>query len=66
MKNVIWRRYSMVQAELDGIEYLLSMGVKRDYFINLSGQDYLLKSQKIIKEFLSENNGKSYIKIDNQ
>lgn len=56
----------MVQAELDGIEYLLSMGVKRDYFINLSGQDYLLKSQKIIKEFLSENNGKSYIKIDNQ
>ena len=65
-ENVIWGGYSMVQAELDGIKYLLSMDEKWDYFINLSGQDYPLKSQKIIKEFLSKNNGKSYIKIDDQ
>ncbi|MDR6546572.1 hypothetical protein J2810_002631 [Chryseobacterium rhizosphaerae] len=65
-ENVIWGGYSMVQAELDGIKYLLSMDAKWDYFINLSGQDYPLKSQKIIKEFLSKNNGNSYIKIDNQ
>lgn len=65
-ENVIWGGYSMVQAELDGIKYLLSMDAKWDYFINLSGQDYPLKSQKIIKEFLSKNNGKSFIKIDNQ
>lgn len=56
----------MVQAELDGMKYLLNMDAKWDYFINLSGQDYPLKSQKIIKEFLSKNNGKSYIKIDDQ
>jgi len=65
-ENVIWGGYSMVQAELDGIKYLLKMNATWDYFINLSGQDYPLKSQKIIKEFLSHNNGKSYIKIANQ
>lgn len=65
-ENVIWGGYSMVQAELNGMKYLLNMDAKWDYFINLSGQDYPLKSQKIIKEFLSKNNGKSYIKIDNQ
>jgi hypothetical protein len=65
-ENVIWGGYSMVQAELDGMKYLLEMDAKWDYFINLSGQDYPLKSQKIIKEFLSKNNGKNYIKIANQ
>jgi len=65
-ENVIWGGYSMVQAELDGMKYLLEMDAKWDYFINLSGQDYPLKSQKIIKEFLSKNNGKNYIKIADQ
>jgi len=65
-KNVVWGGYSMVQAELDGIKYLLDMKMEWDYFINLSGQDYPLKSQKIIKEFLSKNNGKNYIKIIDQ
>ncbi|MDF2552762.1 MAG: glycosyl transferase [Chryseobacterium sp.] len=65
-ENVVWGGYSMVQAELDGMKYLLDMNAEWDYFINLSGQDYPLKSQKIIKNFLSKNNGKSYIKIANQ
>lgn len=65
-ENVVWGGYSMVQAELNGMKYLLDMNAKWDYFINLSGQDYPLKSQKIIKQFLSKNNGKSYIKIANQ
>lgn len=65
-KNVVWGGYSMVQAELDGIKYLLEMNTGWDYFINLSGQDYPLKSQKIIQKFLSENNGKSYLKFANQ
>lgn len=65
-KNVVWGGYSMVQAELDGMKYLLEMNMKWDYFINLSGQDYPLKSQEIIKDFLSKNNGKSYIKIADQ
>jgi hypothetical protein len=65
-ENVIWGGYSMVQAELDGMKYLLEMDAKWDYFINLSGQDYPLKSQKIIKDFLSQNNGKNYIKFADQ
>lgn len=65
-ENVIWGGYSMVQAELDGMKYLLEMNKKWDYFINLSGRDFPLKSQEIIKNFLSKNNGKSYIKIADQ
>lgn len=65
-ENVIWGGYSMVQAELDGMKYLLEMNKKWDYFINLSGQDFPLKSQEIIKNFLSKNNGKNYIKIADQ
>jgi hypothetical protein len=65
-ENVVWGGYSMVQAELDGMHFLLKINANWDYFINLSGQDYPLKSQKIIREFLTENEGKSYIKIANQ
>ncbi|RZK40915.1 MAG: glycosyl transferase [Pedobacter sp.] len=65
-ENVVWGGYSMVQAELDGIKHLLEINAKWDYFINLSGQDYPLKSQKIIRQFLTENNGKSYLKVANQ
>lgn len=65
-ENVVWGGYSMVQAELDGMQYLLERNTQWDYFINLSGQDYPLKSQKIIRQFLAENKGKSYLKIANQ
>ncbi len=65
-ENVIWGGYSMVRAELDGIKYLLEMDAEWDYFINLSGQDFPLKSQNVIKSFLSENYGRNYIKIANQ
>lgn len=65
-EKVIWGGYSMVQAELDGIQYLLDVDAKWHYFINLSGQDYPLKSQSIIRQFLSENNGKSYLKVADQ
>ena len=65
-EKVIWGGYSMVQAELSGMKYLLDMNTEWDYFINLSGQDYPLKSQKIIGQFLSENKEKSYLKVANQ
>lgn len=65
-ENVFWGGYSMVQAELNGIKYLLKKGIEWDFFINLSGQDYPLKSQKIIREFLTKNKGNNFIKIANQ
>ena len=65
-ENVIWGGYSMVQAELNGMNYLLKLSVQWDFFINLSGQDYPLKSQKIIREYLSGNRGSNFIKIADQ
>jgi hypothetical protein len=64
--NVVWGGYSMIQAELNGIKYLLNLNIKWDFFINLSGQDYPLKSQKIIREYLTKNIGNNFIKIANQ
>ncbi|RQO31009.1 glycosyl transferase [Taibaiella sp. KBW10] len=65
-QTVVWGGYSMVQAELSGMRYLLKQETQWDYFINLSGQDYPLKSQKIIGEFLAEHKGTSYLKYANQ
>lgn len=65
-ENVVWGGYSMVQAELNGMKYLLKLKKPWDYFINLSGQDYPLKSQEIIRKYLTENKGNNFIKIANQ
>lgn len=65
-ENVTWGGYSMVQAELDGIKYLLNEDINWEYFINLSGQDYPLKSQEIIRNYLTNNKDKNFIKIANQ
>ena len=56
----------MVDAELRGIEELLKMGLKWEFFINLSAQDFPLKSQRYIQDFLSRNRGKDFIKVANQ
>ncbi len=65
-QNVIWGGYSMVQAELDGMNFLLNTKIEWDYFVNLSGQDFPLRSQKIIREFLSRSKGKNFIKVADQ
>lgn len=64
--NVDWGGYSMVQAELNGMNHLLELGIQWDFFINLSGQDYPLKSQEYIQQFLGENKKWNYIKVLNQ
>lgn len=65
-QNVVWGGYSMVEAELRGMKKLLNLSTKWDFFINLSGQDFPLKSQTAIRSFLKENFGKSFIKIVDQ
>lgn len=65
-QNVVWGGYSMVNVELKGIKKLLQLGKKWEYFINLSGQDFPLKSQTKIKQFLTANKGSSFVKINNQ
>ncbi|TAE16447.1 MAG: glycosyl transferase [Bacteroidetes bacterium] len=65
-ENVLWGGYSMVQAELNGIKFLLDKKIQWDFFINLSGQDFPLMPQEEIQDFLSRNAGKNYIKVLNQ
>jgi hypothetical protein len=65
-ENVVWGGYSMVQAELNGMNYLLKLNLEWDFFVNLSGQDYPLKSQKIIREYLTKNKGNNFLKIADQ
>ncbi len=65
-ESVVWGGYSMVQAELSGIKYLLQIDAEWDFFINLSGQDFPLRSQEFIRSFLTANKGNNYIKVANQ
>lgn len=59
--NIVAGGFSMIQAELNAMEYLLNVTEKWDYFINLSGEDYPLKSQNIIRQFLTIYNGRNYL-----
>lgn len=65
-QNVVWGGYSMVDAELRGMKELLRISDKWDFFINLSGQDFPLKPQSIIEDFLKANRGKDFLLIANQ
>lgn len=61
-----WGGYSLVDAELRGIKKLLELGREWEFFINLSAQDFPLKSQEYIKDYLSKNKGKDFLKVSNQ
>lgn len=65
-EKAIWGGYSLVDAELRGIKELLNMGKQWKFFINLSAQDFPLKSQDYIHNFLSNNIGKDFLKVLNQ
>lgn len=65
-KEAIWGGYSLVDAQLRGIEKLVTSGGTWDYFINLSGQDFPLKSQEFIMGYLSAFDCCEFIKVVNQ
>jgi hypothetical protein len=65
-QSILWGGYSMVDAELRGIEELLKISSEWEFFINLSAQDFPLKSQTHIQDFLSRNIGRDFIKVANQ
>lgn len=64
-EKAIWGGYSLVDAELRGMERLLEMG-EWSHFINLSGQDFPLKPQKQITAFLNANLDREFIKVMDQ
>lgn len=65
-QRAVWGGYSLVDAELRGTAQLLEMGANWSYFINLSGQDFPLKSQGYIAEFLTQNAGTEFIRAVDQ
>jgi len=65
-KAALWGGYSLVDAELRGMARLLEMGRDWEVFINLSGQDFPLKTQKSIKAFLARRRGQEFIKAVDQ
>ncbi|WP_205926658.1 beta-1,6-N-acetylglucosaminyltransferase [Rhizobium sp. P28RR-XV] len=64
-EKAIWGGYSLVDAELRGMERLLEMG-EWGHFINLSGQDLPLKPQKQIMAYLNANLDREFIKVLDQ
>ena len=51
-RPVIWGGWSQVAVELEAIQQLLGMSSDWKYYINLSGQDYPLRSMAQIKQSL--------------
>ena len=65
-RDALWGGYSLVEAELRGITRLLEMDNRWSHYINLSGQDFPLKSQNYIRQFFSANPGKQFIRVLDQ
>ena len=65
-QNALWGGYSLVDAELRGMTRLLEMGSTWTHYINLSGQDFPLKSQEYIRQFFAANPGKQFIRTLDQ
>jgi len=65
-ENALWGGYSLVNIELRGMAKLLNMNKNWTHFINLSGQDFPLKTQPYIHEFLSNNKDKEFIRALDQ
>jgi hypothetical protein len=61
-RNMLWGGYSLVDAELRGMDTLLKMDPAWTHYINLSGQDFPLKSQGYIRDFLSAHPGQQFIR----
>lgn len=65
-KKALWGGYSLVDAELRGMAKLLAMSSSWTHYINLSGQDFPLKSQAYIRDFLRANLRRQFIRALDQ
>ena len=53
--------FSHVEATLNGIQEIITSGIKYDYVILLTGQDYPIKTNKYIKQVLEKGDAKSFL-----
>ncbi|MBW4672067.1 MAG: beta-1,6-N-acetylglucosaminyltransferase [Cyanomargarita calcarea GSE-NOS-MK-12-04C] len=59
--NSAWGSFDIVKATLEGIKLIAEGSTYFDYIVNLSGQDYLIKSNEQIKKFFEENKGREFL-----
>ena len=63
-RDMRWASWSLMQARLDGIRELLARPEPWEVLINLSGQDFPLKSQEEIRAFFAANEGRNFLDIE--
>jgi hypothetical protein len=63
-RNWVYGGYSAVQIQLEAMEELFPS--EWDFFVNLTGQDFPLKTQADMKEFLRGHAGKNFLHIMDQ
>ena len=61
--DVTWATNSMVYAMLNLVHSALNSNIKYDYYCLLSGQDFPIKSNYEIQEYLQANSGCNFIEI---
>ncbi|RDC66115.1 beta-1,6-N-acetylglucosaminyltransferase [Adhaeribacter pallidiroseus] len=59
-----WAGFGIVQATYQGIKELINNHIAFDYLILLSGQDYPIKTNEYIQQFLQEHQGQSFINFN--
>ena len=62
-RDMRWASWSLMQARLDGMRELLARPEPWEVLINLSGQDFPLKSQEEIRAFFAANEGRNFLNI---
>ncbi|ARV58414.1 hypothetical protein BZZ01_06970 [Nostocales cyanobacterium HT-58-2] len=56
-----WGHFSIVEATIEGFKEVFSKKISFDWVFLISGQDYPIKPNSYIEEFLHKNQGKSFI-----
>lgn len=56
-----WGDFGIVKASLKGIQKIITLNIPGDYVIQLTGQDYPIKSNSEIQRFLEQSNGNSFL-----
>ena len=59
--RVTWGRFSVVQAALEGIAEVVRLRFACDFGILLSGQDYPIRSNAQIFDYLAQRKGQSFV-----
>lgn len=59
--KVSWGGFSQIEATMSLIKLLVKTGIKVDYVHLLSGQDFPLKNNSVIKDFFERHNGLNFI-----